>query len=87
MNGSFEVREYVENGRSPYGEWFEGLDNVTADRVDKYMRRLEQGNFSAAKALQEGVFEGRAIASITGVKAGQSSSCSEAEASDGRRPT
>jgi len=57
VNGSFEVREYVENGRSPYGKWFESLDNVTADRVDKYMRRLEQGNFSAAKALQEGVFE------------------------------
>ena len=57
MNGSFEIREYVENGRSPYAEWFESLDNVTADRVDKYMRRLEQGNFGAAKALREGVFE------------------------------
>ncbi|MGA2657244.1 MAG: type II toxin-antitoxin system RelE/ParE family toxin [Verrucomicrobiota bacterium] len=57
MNGSFEIREYVENGRSPYAGWFEGLDNVTADRVDKYMRRLEQGNFAAAKALPEGVFE------------------------------
>jgi putative addiction module killer protein len=57
MNGSFEIREYVENGRSPYAEWFDGLDNVTADRVDKYVGRLEQGNFSAAKALQAGVFE------------------------------
>ena len=57
MNGSFEIREYVENGRSPYAEWFESLDNVTADRVDKYMRRLEQGNFGATKALREGVFE------------------------------
>ena len=35
MDGSFEIREYVENGRSPYAEWFEGLDNATADRVDK----------------------------------------------------
>jgi len=57
MNGSFEIREYVENARSPYAEWFDGLDNVTADRVDKYIRRLEQGNFGAAKALPEGVFE------------------------------
>jgi putative addiction module killer protein len=57
MNGSFEIREYVENGRSPYAEWFEGLDKATADRVDKYLRRLEQGNFGAAKALPEGVFE------------------------------
>ena len=57
MNGSFEIQEYVENGRSPYAEWFDDLDNVTADRVDKYLRRLEQGNFGAAKALQAGVFE------------------------------
>jgi putative addiction module killer protein len=41
----------------PYAEWFVGLDNVTADRVDKYLRRLEQGNFGAAKALAAGVFE------------------------------
>jgi putative addiction module killer protein len=57
MNGSFEVREYVEDGRSPYAHWHDGLDSVTADRVDRYVRRLEQGNFGAAKPLQEGVFE------------------------------
>ena len=57
MNGCFEIREHVENGCSPFAEWFEGLDNVTAERVDKYLRRLEQGNFGAARALQEGVFE------------------------------
>ncbi len=56
MNGSFEIRDYVENGRSPFAAWFEGLDNVTAERVDKYLRRLEQGNFGSAKALQDGVF-------------------------------
>jgi putative addiction module killer protein len=59
MNGSFEIREYIENGRSPYAEWFGDLDSVTAERVDKYLRRLEQGNFGAAKALQDGVFEVR----------------------------
>jgi putative addiction module killer protein len=59
MNGCFEIREYVENGRSPYADWYEDLDSVTAERVDKYLRRLEQGNFGAAKALQEGVFEVR----------------------------
>ena len=57
MNGCFEIREFVENGRSPYAEWFDGLDSVTAERVDKYIRRLEQGNFSVAKPLTEGVFE------------------------------
>src|SRR5580700_9865378 len=59
MNCSFGIREYVENGRSPYAEWHEDLDSRTAERVDKYLRRLEQGNFGAAKALQDGVFEVR----------------------------
>ena len=57
MNGSFEVREYREAGRSPFAEWFNGLDAVTAARVDRYIRRLEAGNFGAAQPLREGVFE------------------------------
>jgi putative addiction module killer protein len=57
MNGSFEIREYAEGGRSPFAEWFGGLDAVTAARVDRYIRRLEAGNFAAAKALRDGVFE------------------------------
>jgi putative addiction module killer protein len=57
MNGSFEIREYAEAGRSPFAEWFERLDAVTAARVDRYIRRLETGNFGAAKPLREGVFE------------------------------
>src|ERR1035437_5019347 len=57
MNGSFEIREYIEGGRSPFADWFDGLDAVTAARVDRYLRRLETGNFGAAKPLREGVFE------------------------------
>ena len=57
MNGSFEIREYTEAGRSPFAEWFNGLDAVTAARVDRYVRRLEAGNFGAAKSLRYGVFE------------------------------
>ena len=57
MNGSFEIREFVENGRSPYAEWHDALDSVTAERVDRYMLRLEAGNFGATKFLQDGVFE------------------------------
>jgi putative addiction module killer protein len=56
MNGSFEIREYAENRRSPFRDWFDALDEVTADRVNMYIRRLEAGNFWAAKALQDGVF-------------------------------
>jgi putative addiction module killer protein len=57
MNGSFEVREFTQSGRSPFGDWFNGLEAVTAARVDKYIRRLEAGNFGVAKALRDGVFE------------------------------
>ena len=57
MPETFEVREYTEAGRSPFAEWFDALDAVTAARVDRYIRRLEAGNFGAAKTLREGVFE------------------------------
>ena len=58
MNGSFEIREYIEeSGRSPFREWFMSLDAVIAERVDRYIRRLETGNFGAAKALGAGMFE------------------------------
>jgi putative addiction module killer protein len=57
MPETFEVREYTGAGRSPFAEWFDALDAVTAARVDRYIRRLEAGNFGAAKPLREGVFE------------------------------
>jgi putative addiction module killer protein len=59
VNGSFEIREYVENGRSPFREWLDDLDEVTAARVEKYILRLESGNVGAVKALPAGVFEVR----------------------------
>src|SRR5579859_3595715 len=57
MAETFEIREYTEAGRSPFGEWFDDLDAVTAARADRYVRRLEAGNFGAAKSLRDGVFE------------------------------
>ena len=54
---AFEIREYVEAGRSAFAEWFEGLDPVTAARLDRCVRRLEAGNFGAAKMLREGIAE------------------------------
>ena len=57
MSAPFEIREYTEGGRSPFAEWFDDLDSVTAARVDRYIRRLESGNFSAAKVLDLGVSE------------------------------
>jgi len=57
MGKMFEIREYVEDRRSAFGEWFDRLDPVTASRVDRYIRRMEAGNFGAAKALRGGVYE------------------------------
>jgi len=52
-----EIREYTENGRSPFAEWFDELDAGVAARVDRSIRRLEAGNFGAAKVLGDGVNE------------------------------
>jgi len=57
MFKTFEIREYTGAGHSPFAEWFDGLDPVTAARVDRYIRRMESGNFGAAKAVGEGVSE------------------------------
>ncbi|MCX6996478.1 MAG: type II toxin-antitoxin system RelE/ParE family toxin [Kiritimatiellaeota bacterium] len=57
MTESYKVLEYTEAGRSPFAGWFDDLDAVTAARVDRHIRRLEAGNFGAAKALRAGVFE------------------------------
>ena len=57
MAGTFEIRQYIKGGRSPFAEWFDDLDAVTAARVDRSIRRLEAGNFGAAKSLHDGVFE------------------------------
>lgn len=57
MGMIFEVREYVEDGRSAFGEWFDGLDSQAAARVDRHIRRIQSGNFGDAKPLQEGVHE------------------------------
>ncbi len=57
MDGPFEIGEYLEGARSPFAEWFNRLDPVTAARVDRYIRRLESGNFGSAKVVGEGVSE------------------------------
>src|SRR5215470_3993614 len=57
MHETFEIKEYIENEYSSFAEWRSSLDAVTRARIDKYIRRLEFGNFGSTKALQEGVFE------------------------------
>ena len=36
---------------------FDGLDPTTAARADRFIRRLEAGNFGATKSLRGGLFE------------------------------
>ena len=57
MSSAYEIREFTEGVRSPFAEWFNGLEAVTAARVDKNIRRLAAGNFGSVKPLQEGVLE------------------------------
>lgn len=51
-----ELREYLDiGGRSPFGDWFAGLDATAAARVATALARLEQGNYSNVKPVGEGV--------------------------------
>ena len=56
----FDIREYQEaNGRSPFGVWFSDLDARAAAKVTVAIARMEQGNFSNAKGVGDGVAEFR----------------------------
>jgi putative component of toxin-antitoxin plasmid stabilization module len=37
--------EYVEDEKSYFAEWFSSLDAAPAARIDRYVRRMEFGNF------------------------------------------
>jgi putative component of toxin-antitoxin plasmid stabilization module len=52
METKFEIKEFPESENSPFADWFDALDAVTAARVDRYIRRLEAGNFGSVKVLQ-----------------------------------
>ncbi len=54
------LREYEdEQGRSPFGRWFEGLAGQAAAKVATALTRLETGNTSALKGVGKGVSEVR----------------------------
>lgn len=55
-----EVRHYTDvNGRRPFAEWLENLDDTAAARVTIALFRLRTGNFSSVKGVGSGVFEYR----------------------------
>ena len=49
---SFRVEEYLrEDGKSPYEEWFMGLDTIAAAKITVVKLKMEQGNLSNVKWL------------------------------------
>ena len=55
-----EIKEYVDsNGSSPFAIWFDALDTVAALKINTYVTRIGQGNFSQVKGVGNGVLECR----------------------------
>jgi putative component of toxin-antitoxin plasmid stabilization module len=58
--GVLELRYYLAaDGRSPFEEWFSGLDAAAGAKVSVAFARVGQGNISNAKGGGEGVLEYR----------------------------
>lgn len=52
------VHEFLtEDGQSPFGEWFLGLDRRASAKVRAASVRLGDGNFSCVEGVGEGVYE------------------------------
>ncbi len=55
---AMELQEYVTvDGRSPFGDWFAGLDPFAFAKVTVALTRLSQGNYSNVEGVGAGVFE------------------------------
>ena len=55
-----EIRYYVAgDGRSPFENWFTGLNAAAGAKVAVALARLEQGNLSNVKPVGDGVLEYR----------------------------
>ena len=58
--GVLELRYYLAgDGKSPFEQWYSGLDTAAEAKVAVALARLEQGNFSNVKPVGEGVLEYR----------------------------
>jgi putative addiction module killer protein len=55
-----ELRCFVgRDGKSPFEDWFSGLDAAAAAKVSVGVARIELGNLSDVKGVGEGVLEYR----------------------------
>ena len=47
-----KIEEYITiEGKSPFADWFNGLDSHAANKVNVYLTRIEQGNCSNLKPI------------------------------------
>ncbi|MGD9743057.1 MAG: type II toxin-antitoxin system RelE/ParE family toxin [Dongiaceae bacterium] len=54
------LREYLApNGKSPFGDWFDGLGTEAAAKVTMALARIEAGNLGDCKPVGQGVMERR----------------------------
>jgi len=52
------VQQYLDpSGRSPFAEWFDGLNAQAAAKVATAITRIGLGNFSNVKGVSAGVYE------------------------------
>lgn len=55
-----EIVEYLDAGdRSPFAEWFDGLDHQAARKVTVALTRIELGNLAHTKGVGAGVLEAK----------------------------
>jgi putative addiction module killer protein len=55
-----DIREYHDRaGRSPFREWFDGLNSEASRKVATALYKVGLGNLSSAKSVGEGVYECR----------------------------
>jgi putative addiction module killer protein len=53
----YEIREFIKEGLSPFGEWFKRLDSIAASKITTALYRLQYGNFSNVQSVGGGVSE------------------------------
>nr|QGT50644.1 hypothetical protein Elusimicrob1349_1140 [uncultured Elusimicrobia bacterium] len=54
-----EIVFFTINGKSPFIEWRDSLDRLTASRVRSAINRMEHGNFGDWKIISPGLCEMR----------------------------
>ncbi len=53
-----KIKEYLDaDNNSPFAKWFDGLNTQAALKVNTYVTRIENGNFSQVKGIGNGILE------------------------------